>query len=72
MSECTHDVVAQDMAVNADGMCPLCLVAENKRLKKDLKYIEEWLYRRCPRDLKLASEPSLYDLSLYVQKAQRS
>lgn len=47
------------------------LKAENVQLKKDLKYVEDWLDRRCARNLKLASEPSLYDLSLYVQKARR-
>lgn len=39
MSECSHDIVAQDVAVNADGMCPLCLAADNKKLRKALETI---------------------------------
>jgi hypothetical protein len=34
MNLCPHDDGEQDMAVFADGMCPLCLVAENKMLRE--------------------------------------
>ena len=37
MNECLHDIVAQDMAVNADGMCPLCLAEDNRRLRKTME-----------------------------------
>lgn len=47
------------------------LRAENIKLKKHLKHIEDWLHQRCTRDLRLAAEPSLYDLSFYVKKARR-
>ena len=29
---CPHDIVERDIAVSADGYCPLCQAAEIKRL----------------------------------------
>lgn len=32
--ECTHDAADQDTAAHFDGLCPLCLQAENARLRE--------------------------------------
>jgi hypothetical protein len=36
---CTHDIVERDVAVSADGYCPLCQAAEIARLKAALNDI---------------------------------
>lgn len=30
---CPHDVAEQDTAAHADGLCPLCLAVENRKLR---------------------------------------
>ena len=32
---CTHDITEREVAVTADGYCPLCMAAEIKRLRAD-------------------------------------
>ena len=34
---CTHDAAERDVASEADGLCPLCLKAENERLRAVLQ-----------------------------------
>jgi hypothetical protein len=34
MSGCTHDITERDVAATADGLCPLCMRAENERLRE--------------------------------------
>lgn len=36
---CAHDVSEQDVATQADGLCPLCLEADNARLRESLTQI---------------------------------
>jgi hypothetical protein len=39
---CKHDLAEQDTAC-ADGLCPLCLQAEVKRLREGIeRVVEEW------------------------------
>lgn len=37
MTLCSHDVAEMDVAAVADGMCPLCLAAENERLTHEIE-----------------------------------
>ena len=38
---CTHDVTDKEVAAVADGLCPICLGEENKRLREALEAIED-------------------------------
>lgn len=40
MSDCTHDLAERETAC-FDGMCPLCLAAENARLQAAIKWTQE-------------------------------
>lgn len=33
-SECDHDLTEREVSCYADGLCPICLVAENKSLQR--------------------------------------
>lgn len=37
---CPHDVAEQDVAAQADGLCPLCLLATTTRLRQALHEID--------------------------------
>lgn len=38
---CPHDISEQDVATQADGLCPLCLAADNARLRAALQKIAD-------------------------------
>jgi hypothetical protein len=38
---CPHDISEQDVACQADGLCPLCLAAEVNRLRLALESIRD-------------------------------
>ena len=45
---CDHNWAEQDTAIACDGLCPLCLQNENKRLKEELEFIaDEWEWCPC-------------------------
>ena len=37
---CTHDITEREVAVTADGYCPLCMADEIERLRSDLDVME--------------------------------
>jgi hypothetical protein len=42
MSEtCTHDFTEREIAVTADGYCPLCMAAEIERLQTELASLRD-------------------------------
>lgn len=62
--DCTHDGPDQ-VAAAYDGLCPLCLKAENERLREALKKIarprlggkeQQWIAQEALGDLKDKSE----------------
>ena len=38
---CTHDITDRDVAVSADGMCPICQMEEIERLRNALIQIAD-------------------------------
>ncbi len=60
---CTHDIVERDIAISADGMCPLCLAAENAKFIIAL----EAIIHGDPYD-----GPSLMDIADNALKAYRA
>lgn len=38
---CNHDFSEQDIAVGADGMCPLCLAADNAALRERIEKMRD-------------------------------
>lgn len=38
---CEHDIVEVRTAVDCDGLCPLCLLAENKKFRIALRDISD-------------------------------
>jgi len=42
---CTHDITERDVAVSADGYCPLCLAADNTNLRELLeRAMRMWIH----------------------------
>ena len=39
MHTCQHDATEMDVAAQTDGLCPLCLAAENARLRDALRWV---------------------------------
>ena len=39
VSGCTHDLAERETACAADGMCPQCLVADNRSLRDTISYM---------------------------------
>jgi hypothetical protein len=39
---CNHDAGEQDTAAHFDGLCPLCLQAENARLREIVEAAKRW------------------------------
>ncbi|MFK4647250.1 hypothetical protein ABIF96_005824 [Bradyrhizobium ottawaense] len=44
IASCPHDVSEQDVASQADGLCPLCLAAEVNRLSIALERVRDFPY----------------------------
>lgn len=40
---CAHDVTERDTAATADGLCPICLAAENERLRDFVTWVDTWV-----------------------------
>jgi hypothetical protein len=40
VGQCPHDITERDVAVSADGYCPLCMADEIERLRAELKASE--------------------------------
>lgn len=38
MTNCGHDINEREVAVTADGMCPLCMTAEIERLRAAIRW----------------------------------
>jgi hypothetical protein len=39
MSDCPHDFIEREIAVTADGYCPLCMQAEIERLRTENRFL---------------------------------
>lgn len=57
---CPHDIVAMDNAI-ADGMCPLCLAADNLRLRLALTRIATYGDEGANARLKATGSYSVFD-----------
>lgn len=42
MSKCNHTLAEMDTAAYADGLCPLCLQVDNKRLQSIIDDMGPW------------------------------
>ena len=52
---CPHDINEREVAVAADGYCPLCMAQENEKLRSLLTEARQWL---CDVDEALLSHGS--------------